>query len=131
MSGWYGRSPVTVQEWVAALPPLEDHGPDHPEDNMAHSEQTEQAGAEDKDSVEDKMDESSDNIKLGEEGGDFRFHIINIVIQIQIFVWCSTTVRYFQLLQRVISSLKESKILGNFFYRKIIRISGDIFPSKM
>ena len=101
MSGWYGRSPVTVQEWVAALPPLEDHGPDHPEDNMAHSEETEQAGAEDKDRVEDKMDESSDNIKLGEEGGDFRFHII------QIFVWCSTTVRYFQLLQRVISLLKE------------------------
>jgi len=65
------RSPVTVQEWVAALPPLEDHGPDHPEDNMAHSEQTEQAGAEDKDSVEDKMDESSDNIKLGEEAGYF------------------------------------------------------------
>ena len=91
MSGWYGRSPVTVQEWVAALPPLEDHGPDHPEDNMAHSEQTEQAGAEDKDSVEDKMDESSDNIKLGEEGGDFRFHIINIVIQIQI---CICMVQY-------------------------------------
>ena len=89
---------MTVQEWVAALPPLEDHGPDHPEDNMAHSEETEQAGAEDKDSVEDKMDESSDNIKLGEEGGDFRFHIISIVIQIQIFVWCSTTVRYFQLI---------------------------------
>ena len=34
---------------------------------------------------------------------------------------------FYPLLQRVISSLKESKILGNFFYRKIIRISGDIF----
>ena len=87
MSGWCGRSPVTVQEWVAALPPLEDHGRDHPDDSMAHSEDTEHAGEEDKESAEDKMDESSDNIKLGEEGGDFRFHIMDIVIQIQIFVW--------------------------------------------
>ena len=106
MSGWYGRSPVTVQEWVAALPPLEDHGPDHPEDNMAHSEQTEQPGAEDKDRVEDKMDESSDNIKLGEEGGDFRFHIINIVVSykfkylygavqlLDIFNYCSGLFRH-------------------------------------
>ena len=82
MSGWYGRSPVTVQEWVAALPPLEDHGRDHPDDSMAHNEDTEHAEEEDKESAEDKMDESSDNIKLGEEGGDFRFHIMDIVIQI-------------------------------------------------
>ena len=71
---------MTVQEWVAALPPLEDHGRDHPDDSMAHSEDTEHAGEEDKESAEDKMDESSDNIKLGEEGGDFRFHIIMDII---------------------------------------------------
>ena len=78
---------MTVQEWVAALPPLEDHDRDHPDDSMAHNEDTEHAGEEDKESVGNKMDESSDNIKLGEEGGDFRFHIMDIVIQIQIFVW--------------------------------------------
>ena len=77
---------MTVQEWVAALPPLEDHDRDHPDDIMAHMEDTEHAGEEDKESVGDKMDESSDNIKLGEEGGDFRFHIMDIAIQIQIFV---------------------------------------------
>merc|ERR1719297_726456 len=65
------RSPVTVQEWVAALPPLEDHDRDPPDDSMAHMEDTEHAGEEDEETAEDKMDESSDNIKLGEEAGYF------------------------------------------------------------
>ena len=68
---------MTVQEWVAALPPLEDHDCDPPDDIMAHNEDTEHAGEEDKESAEDKMDESNDNIKLGEEGADFRFHIMD------------------------------------------------------
>jgi len=54
------RSPVTVQEWVAALPPLESHSDDdHGEDQHG-----------DTDEDEDKH-EPSDHIRLGEEASYF------------------------------------------------------------
>jgi len=54
------RSPVTVQEWVAALPPLESHSDeDHGEDHQGDSDED-----------EDKH-EPSDHIRLGEEASYF------------------------------------------------------------